>query len=514
MALPLRGTAKSGTATNGGDVTLTFDTGAGAPQQGDVVILFGGHGINSATFPGPITAGYTLIHMNTDQDRGAWYKVMGASPDLTVQGEGGGNGSDAVAYAAFVLNGSLIDAAIFDATSVENNHGTRVPNAGAITTVTDGAWVIALGTNHIVDTSRGVPSGYTTIIGASANDSSDISIDAAYIEKATAGTEDPPAWSTWASGLAYEITLAIKPAAVTQTFSYTASGGMQSSGAASFARTVAAPVSGGLQSGGAAALAQTKVYLGSGGFTSSGAAVTEIVRLVGQYVASGGLSSSGAATYSTTAVPVVAGGFQSGGAALLARTFVYLGSGGLQAGGAAVTAPILVHPYVASGGLQSSGAALLKQTSAYVASGGLQSGGEAGVVANLPQTFSYTASGGATIAGDATTSYFDASVPVLQEGAGGGGRTFHQPFPLRAPRVAKPRVRIYRAKPHPLRMRGAARCIFRPVQVFIATVSPRALSMRGKAGAALYRTVDHEDSEFESMLSASDKRQSRPYRCE
>jgi len=59
-----------------------------------------------------------------------------------VQGEGGGNGSDAVAYGAFVLDGSLIDAAIFDATSIESVPGTRVPNAPANATNTDGAWVV------------------------------------------------------------------------------------------------------------------------------------------------------------------------------------------------------------------------------------------------------------------------------------------------------------------------------------------------------------------------------------
>ena len=43
-AVALRGTTKIGSAGNGGDVTLTFDTGGNAPQTGDVVILFGGRG--------------------------------------------------------------------------------------------------------------------------------------------------------------------------------------------------------------------------------------------------------------------------------------------------------------------------------------------------------------------------------------------------------------------------------------------------------------------------------------
>lgn len=216
MALPLRGTAKSGTATNGGDPTLTFDTGAGAPLEGDVVILFGGRGNSSdANAFGPITSGYTEVASNsgTGVKFGVWYKVMGATPDTSVQCEGGGNAASAVAYGAFVLDGSLIDAAIFDATATTVVQGARVPNCAAITTVTDGAWVIALYGNGLVDTSRGVPSGYTTIVGNSANDSDDISIDAAYIEKAVAGAEDPGNWSTWSSGTGYGVTLAIRPKA-------------------------------------------------------------------------------------------------------------------------------------------------------------------------------------------------------------------------------------------------------------------------------------------------------------
>ncbi|KKW14458.1 MAG: hypothetical protein UY55_C0009G0003, partial [Candidatus Jorgensenbacteria bacterium GW2011_GWB1_50_10] len=91
-----------GSAVSGGDVTLIFNIEM-PPRTGDVVILFGGHGCDGVcTAIGPITSGYTLATSTNGADVqvGVWYKVMEATPDLTVQGEGGGDGGDAVAYGA------------------------------------------------------------------------------------------------------------------------------------------------------------------------------------------------------------------------------------------------------------------------------------------------------------------------------------------------------------------------------------------------------------------------------
>ncbi|HAQ05975.1 TPA: hypothetical protein DCP13_04255, partial [Candidatus Azambacteria bacterium] len=59
--------------------------------------------------------------------------------------------------------------------------------------------------------SRGTVSGYTLIPGASVNETNDFASEAAYTTVATAGTEDPPAWSNWTSSLGGAITIAFKP---------------------------------------------------------------------------------------------------------------------------------------------------------------------------------------------------------------------------------------------------------------------------------------------------------------
>src|SRR3990167_5435625 len=213
-AVALRGTTKIGSAGNGGDVTLTFDTGGNAPQTGDVVILFGGRGNTSdAQAWGPITSGYTAIATinSTGPKFGVWYKVMGATADTTVTGEGGGSGAHGVAYGAYVIDGSTIDSAIFDQTAVSTGQVEQVPNGPAIVTQTDGALVVTHAAGGTNDTSRGTVSGYTLIPGASVNETNDFASEAAYTTVATAGTEDPPAWSNWTSSLGGAITIAFKP---------------------------------------------------------------------------------------------------------------------------------------------------------------------------------------------------------------------------------------------------------------------------------------------------------------
>jgi len=213
-AIALRGTTKIGSAGNGGDVTLTFDTGGNAPQTGDVVILFGGRGNTSDTQAwGPITSGYTAIATidSTGPKFGVWYKVMGATADTTVTGEGGGSGAHGVAYGAYVIDGSTIDSAIFDQTAVSTGQVTQVPNGPAIVTQTDGALVVTHAAGGTNDMSRGTVSGYTLIPGASVNETNDFASEAAYTTVATAGTEDPPAWSNWTSSLGGAITIAFKP---------------------------------------------------------------------------------------------------------------------------------------------------------------------------------------------------------------------------------------------------------------------------------------------------------------
>jgi len=214
--IALRGTAKIGIGSNGSDVTLTFDTGGGAPQEGDVVFLWGGHGNSSdANAFGPITAGYSMVGTidSTGPKFGVWYKVMGATPDTQVQGEGGGNAAHGVVYGAYVIDGSTIDASIFDQTAVSTGQmASWVPNGPAINVQTAGAWVITHAAASATDSSRGTVSGYTLIPGQTVNETDDFVSEAAYIVTSSTGSEDPPAWSSWAAGTGGAITIALKPA--------------------------------------------------------------------------------------------------------------------------------------------------------------------------------------------------------------------------------------------------------------------------------------------------------------
>ncbi len=213
-AISFRGTPQIGSATDGGNVNLTFDV---TPQTGDVVFVFGGRGNTTDAFAwGPNTPGYatTTVINSTGPKFGVWYKVMGASPDTTVQGEGGANTASGVAYGSYVIDGRTIDPAIFDQTATSTGQTTFVPDGPAIVTQTPGAWVITHAANfkNGGDTSRGTVDNYIIIPGASVTETDDFITEAAYREVASPGTEDPPAWSSWASGLGGAITIALKPA--------------------------------------------------------------------------------------------------------------------------------------------------------------------------------------------------------------------------------------------------------------------------------------------------------------
>jgi hypothetical protein len=118
MAIALRGLSQSAKANNGNNakanngnnVTLTLDA-VTPPQEGDVVVVWGGHGdaVTTLTAPSGNSSGtYTQIAVHTGSTPifGAWYQVMGATPDATITGFGSGNNQDATAYGCFVLSGS------------------------------------------------------------------------------------------------------------------------------------------------------------------------------------------------------------------------------------------------------------------------------------------------------------------------------------------------------------------------------------------------------------------------
>jgi len=209
MPISQIGTNQTGTASNGGDVTLTFST---APIRGDVVYVWGGHGTNTNTI-GPSTAGYTALLSSTGSALkfGVWRKVMGATPDTTVVCQGGGNTADGVAYGSMVLRGvdntTPEDATLTSATSTSTN-----PDSPSINVATAGAWVLSLAGSGVSDNAVTAPTNYINAVNANNADTSPITIGGANRANLSVGAEDPASWTAWTSGLWIAATVAVRPA--------------------------------------------------------------------------------------------------------------------------------------------------------------------------------------------------------------------------------------------------------------------------------------------------------------
>ena len=215
MSISIVGTPQSGSAINGGNVTLTFD---GTPAQNDVVIVIGGSGTFRTPNPTAPGTGYTQIALDASTIYfGAWYKRLGASPDASVVCNGTGNVNDATSYVSYVLRGVDTSTAL-DATATTAGETTSTnPDAPSITTVTNGAWVIACAGSRINDASITAPSGYSNQVSATNTDAFSLSVSAATKEVTTAGAENPASFTTWSSAAWFAISNAIRPATTTAT---------------------------------------------------------------------------------------------------------------------------------------------------------------------------------------------------------------------------------------------------------------------------------------------------------
>ncbi len=124
-------------------------------------------------------------------------------------------------------------------------------------------------------------------------------------------------WSTSNTGNAYWVcATGVYKGAGTQSFSYSASGGLSFSGSAARARVRAAAPAGGLAFAGASAFAKGQTVTPASGGIQFGGAIAEVrVRAV---IATGGLQFGGAAglsTHEAARTVLATGGFQFGGAA-------------------------------------------------------------------------------------------------------------------------------------------------------------------------------------------------------
>lgn len=202
-----------GTALNGGDVSLDLTTLTGgiaaSPSQNDLVIVTGGFVGATA---GVNTAGYTEIVDQTNTiEQIVAYKIMGATPDTTVDCAGGGDANDAVAYVAFVFRG--VDTANpLAATTTLATGSSTTPDSPSITVGADTVVITAVA-------SATFSSGLSTPLHWASNnaqndDTSDATAGLAYQTQNAAATVDPPSWTGFVSGAWCAATVALRPLAV------------------------------------------------------------------------------------------------------------------------------------------------------------------------------------------------------------------------------------------------------------------------------------------------------------
>lgn len=210
MAITLRGTASA--ENTSGDLTVTLP---GGTIEDDVVYAGYGEAATSDLDMAMTTSGYTELadlyaDDSNDANLGVFRKVMGATPDSTaVFAEIGSAVVDegVVVVLIGVDTTTPEDAATTTATGINS----AVANPPSITTVTDGAWVIAVAESSS-SSDHTAPSGYSNFIF---ENGSAAQAALATKEITTAGAEDPgtmggdssPPIFAWAAA-----TVAVRPA--------------------------------------------------------------------------------------------------------------------------------------------------------------------------------------------------------------------------------------------------------------------------------------------------------------
>lgn len=195
----------SGAAANGNNVTITLPT----LLENDVVYVVAGR-VGGPTMS---TAGYTQIATVTSSTHvvRVFRKVMGATPDTTAVVAGSGNTANAMAVSLFCLRGVDFNTPE-DATATTASGSSTNPNPPSITTVTNNAWVLAAASSRVDDGSVTAPTNYLSLTNASVSDTDPASSAMSYRLIATAGAEDPAAYSGWLTGTWGAVTVAVRPA--------------------------------------------------------------------------------------------------------------------------------------------------------------------------------------------------------------------------------------------------------------------------------------------------------------
>ena len=220
MAIAFVGTA-SGSVIAGGDLNLPI-----TPSAGNIVVVTLGTSSNlGVLFATITTSGYTQL---SSTDSGAApnmrvitaYKIMGGTPDTSIDFTGNGVATDTLAAVAQWFSGVDATTPIDQTTTTATGSSTN-PDPPSITTVTDGAIVIACAGGAINDASVTAPSTYTHIDSWNSNGTNDVTAAMASKIIASHGAENPATYTTWSNSKWATATIALRPAAAVTSFRHT-----------------------------------------------------------------------------------------------------------------------------------------------------------------------------------------------------------------------------------------------------------------------------------------------------
>lgn len=220
MPISIRGTSLSSFANNGANATLNLS--GLSLQENDVVLISCAAPRITGNTPAVVSAGWTQVatpHLGSTTNRpsiGVWYKRMGATPDSSVEVSGDGSGNTDTTIIGIAFSGVDTTTALDQTTTTAGETLSTNPNPASIVTQTNGAEVVVFACGQVNDGTVVAPSGYSNGISIVGNDTVDHTHALASKNVATAGTEDPPPWTTWSSSYWYTYTVALKPAPAAQ----------------------------------------------------------------------------------------------------------------------------------------------------------------------------------------------------------------------------------------------------------------------------------------------------------
>lgn len=215
----------TGTAINGGNITLTLNSGlnggsGSAVSAGDIVFVFGSCGSINGTpgWPG----GWTVIDngVNSANTRRCIlaYKVMGGTPDTSVQFTGDGDSGSSMHASAHVFSGAAYDSTAGAATATGNSTN---PNPAALTPSQANSAIITFVMSAGIDSIKTPSTNYTELLDGSAcqstGDANDVATHVQWRDGLAASSQDPDAITGWGTGSYRAVTIAIKEATTAYT---------------------------------------------------------------------------------------------------------------------------------------------------------------------------------------------------------------------------------------------------------------------------------------------------------